>query len=246
MRKTAIIIAISIIISINLYSQNLNTPPKPQPKTSKIVVDTITQQFDTTTITLLIYRPINTIAHFTTTRPDSTNTQIKLSVAAAFTGKNLKSIMGTHIEKGKLKKGYKSISNGYATIIDGKIEIKPITHKLKHNQHKAIKHKGYLFQQMLLVKDSTIVECKIFGQKETYRRALAIVNQEPIIIESEQKLKIDDFSQSLIRMGIKTALCLDMGTWSHGWIRTENNNYIPIGKLTSSTKDQTNWLIFSE
>ncbi|MFA6367607.1 MAG: hypothetical protein WC108_04110 [Bacteroidales bacterium] len=245
MRKTSIII-LSIIISINLYCQNSKTLTNPQPKPAKIEIDTITQQLDTTTITLLIYRPINTIAKFTTTRPDSTNTQIKLSVAAAFTGKNLKSIMGTHIESGKLKKGYKSISNGYVTIIDGKIEIKPITHKLKHNQHKAIKHKGYLFQQMLLVKDSTIVPCKIFGQKETYRRALAIVNKQPIIIESEQKLKIDDFSQSLIRMGIKTALCLDMGTWSHGWIRTENNNYIPIGKLTSSTKDQTNWLIFSE
>jgi len=245
MRKTSIII-LSIIISINLYCQNSKTLKNPQPKPAKIEIDTITQQLDTTTITLLIYRPINTIAKFTTTRPDSTNTQIKLSVAAAFTGKNLKSIMGTHIENGKLKKGYKSISNGYVTIIDGKIEIKPITHKLKHNQHKAIKHKGYLFQQMLLVKDSTIVPCKIFGQKETYRRALAIVNKQPIIIESEQKLKIDDFSQSLIRMGIKTALCLDMGTWSHGWIRTENNNYIPIGKLTSSTKDQTNWLIFSE
>ncbi|MCK9163335.1 MAG: hypothetical protein WCR29_00360 [Bacteroidales bacterium] len=242
MRKIIIVI-ISIIISFNLYSKPLQTYDN---GTSKIEVDTIYQKIDTTTITLIVYRPINSHAYFTTTRPDSNDTRIKISVAAAFTGKDLKSIMGKYIEKGNMKWGYKSIANGYVSIIDGKVSIQPINHSLKTSQTKAIRKRGYLFQQMLLVNDSIVMDCRIFGERETYRRALVIINNNPCIIESEQRLKINDFSASLVRMGIKTAICLDMGTWSHGWIRTEGDNYIPIGKLTSSTANQTNWLIFTD
>lgn len=242
MRKT-IVLLVSIIISLNLYSNpqefynNLN---------SKIEVDTIYQQIDTINITLLVYRPVNAHAHFVTSRPDSNDINIKMSVAAAFTGKDLKSIMGKHIEKGEVRWGYKSIANGYVSIIDGRVSIRPIDLSLKTSQTKAIRKKGYIFQQMLLVHDSVVMDCKIFGERETYRRALVIIDNKPCIIESEQRMKINDFSASLIRMGINTAICLDMGTWSHGWIRSETNTYIPIGKLTSSTKNQTNWLIFTE
>ena len=154
--------------------------------------------------------------------------------------------MGKHIEKGIVKWGYKSIANGYVSIIDNKVSIRPIDLSLKSMQTKAIRKKGYIFQQMLLVHDSVLMDCKIFGERETYRRALAIIDNQPCVVESEQRMKINDFSASLIRMGINTAICLDMGTWSHGWIRTESENYIPIGKLTSSTKNQTNWLIFTD
>lgn len=245
MRKTATI-AIIIIISISTYAKADKTLPKTEKRQANIEIDTIIQYVNKDTITLLVYRPINCKAHLTTTRPDSTDTKIKLSVAAAFTGQNLKNIMGNYIIDGKVKRGKKLKLTGYATIFENRIVIKPTTEKLNNYKNLAIKKRGDLFQQMLLVKDSTLVPCKIFGKKATYRRALVMIDKKPCIVESEVRLSIDDFSEALIRMGIKTALCLDMGTWSKGWIRTENNNYIPIGKLTSSTKDQTNWLIFSE
>ena len=246
MRKV-IVAVLTIIISLSIYSNLYSNPILSSDKiSSKVEIDTIYQQIDTLTITLLVYRPVNARPEFTTTRPDSNDTRIKLSVAAAFTGKDLKSIMGKHIEKGNVKWGYKSIANGYVSIIDDKVSIRPIDLSLKKAQTKAIKKKGYVFQQMLLVHDSVLMDCKIFGERETYRRALVIIDNKPCIIESEQRMKINDFSASLIRMGINTAICLDMGTWSYGFIRTETENYIPIGKLTSSTKDQTNWLIFTD
>ena len=246
MRKV-IVTLLTIIISLSIYSNLYSNPIlRPDNNISKVELDTIYQQIDTLTITLLVYRPINANAEFTTIRPDSNDTRIKLSVAAAFTGKDLKSIMGKHIEKGIAKWGYKSIANGYVSIIDNKVSIRPIDLSLKAMQTKAIRKQGYIFQQMLLVHDSLVMDCKIFGERKTYRRALVIIDNKPCIIESQQRMKINDFSASLIRMGINTAICLDMGTWSYGFIRTETENYIPIGKLTSSTKDQTNWLIFTD
>lgn len=245
MRKTLIII-LYIITSINLNANPEKKTKNNEVKQAKIEIDTIVQKVNKDTITLLVFRPINCKPKFINTRPDSTDTKIKLSVAAAFTGPNLKSIMGNHIIEGKVKGGKKLKSTGYAVLLDNKVIIKPYSEKINRYKNIAIKKRGYLFQQMLLVKDSQLVPCRIFGKAATYRRALVIIDEKPCIIESTVRLSIDDFSRALIRMGIKNALCLDMGTWSKGWLRTENNNYIPIGKLTSSTKDQTNWLIFTE
>lgn len=245
MRKI-IIIFLSLIISINLNANPNKKLTNTEKQPSKIIIDTIIQNVDNDTITLLIYRPINCKVKFITSRPDSNDTKIKLSVAAAFTGPNLKSIMGNYIIEGKVKEGKKIKSTGYAAIFDNKVIIKPSTEKINNYKNLAIKKRGDLFQQMLLVQDSELIPCKIFGKKATYRRALVIIDGTPCVIESGVRLSIDNFSRALIRMGIKNALCLDMGTWSKGWLRTENNNYIPIGKLTSSTKDQSNWLIFTE
>ncbi|MFA6200162.1 MAG: hypothetical protein WC679_07165 [Bacteroidales bacterium] len=245
MRKTLIII-LCIITNINLNANPEKKTKYNETKQAKVEIDTIIQNVDKDTITLLVFRPINCKPQFINTRPDSNNTKIKLSVAAAFTGPNLKSIMGNYIIDGKLKRGKKLKSTGYAVLLDNKVIIKPYSGKINNYKNIAIKKKGYLFQQMLLVKDSQLVPCRIFGKAATYRRALVIIDEKPCVIESAVRLSIDDFSRALIRMGIKNALCLDMGTWSKGWLRTENDNYTPIGKLTSSTKDQTNWLIFTE
>ena len=245
MRKI-VIIFLSLIISINLNANPNKKLTNTEKQQAKIIIDTIIQNVKNDTITLLVYRPINCKAQFITSRPDSNDTKIKLSVAAAFTAPNLKSIMGNYIIDGKVKGGKKLKSTGYAAIFDNRVIIKPSTEKINNYKNLAIKKKGDLFQQMLLVQDSKLIPCRIFGKKATYRRALVIIDEKPCVIESVVRLSIDDFSRALIRMGIKNALCLDMGTWSKGWLRTENNNYTPIGKLTSSTKDQTNWLIFTE
>lgn len=245
MRKS-VIIFLSLIISINLNANPNKKLPNTEKQQAKIKIDTIIQNVNNDTITLLIYRPINCKAQFITSRPDSNDTKIKLSVAAAFTAPNLKSIMGNYIIDGKVKGGKKLKSTGYAAIFDNRVIIKPYTEKINNYKNLAIKKRGDLFQQMLLVQDSKLIPCRIFGKAATYRRALVIIDEKPCVIESGVRLSIDDFSRALIRMGIKNALCLDMGTWSKGWLRTENNNYTPIGKLTSSTKDQTNWLIFTE
>ena len=245
MRKI-IIALLSIIISINLNANTNKKIPNTEKEQAKIIIDTITQYVNNDTIILLVYRPINCKVQFTISRSDSNDNKIKLSVVAVFTAPNLKSIMGNYIIDGKVKIGKKLKSTGYVAIFDNKVVIKPSTEKFNHYKNLTIKKRGYLFNQMLLVQDSTLVPCKIFGKKATYRRALVIINGTPCVIESGVRLSIDDFSSALIRMGIKNALCLDMGTWSKGWLRTENNNYTPIGKLISSTKDQSNWLIFTE
>ncbi|MBP1630222.1 MAG: hypothetical protein H6Q15_1115 [Bacteroidetes bacterium] len=245
MRKNIILIFV-LLLNITLFASPTKKKKIQEIKIPKMEIDTIFQQVDTLNISLIIYKPINHIPSFTTSRPDSCDTNIKLSVAAAFTGKNLRSIMGNHVINGRLKKGYKEPATGYAAIIGNNIIINPINKNLKYYQKKAINKKGDLFRQMLLVYDSTIIPCTIFGNLSTFRRALVLVDKTPWIIESEQRMTIEDFSKALLRMGIRTALCLDMGTWSHGWVRTEENSYTQIGKLTSSTKNQTNWLIFTE
>jgi hypothetical protein len=56
-------------------------------------------------------------------------------------------------------------------------------------------------------------------------------------------MTIDDFIQSLIFLGYEQAIYLDMGSWSEGWYRNDENEIIRIGNNWKSSHLQTNWLV---
>lgn len=101
-----------------------------------------------------------------------------------------------------------------------------------------------MFQQSLLLKNSAIVKCDIFKERKNVRRALIQFDDFFCIGESDKPLTIQEFQQSLLEIGAKDAINLDMGTWSEGWYKDTNNDKVTIGETTSETQRQTNWIVY--
>ena len=106
--------------------------------------------------------------------------------------------------------------------------------------------KKSFFQQSLLVKNNQIVPCDLFRSKENLRRALIEFKDNYFLIgESQTRVTISDFQESLVKIGAINAINLDMGTWSEGWYKNHNGEKITVGEKMISTNKQTNWIIYT-
>ena len=63
------------------------------------------------------------------------------------------------------------------------------------------------------------------------------------LVESREKLTLNQFAEDLYEMSVSDALYTDMGNWDEGWYR-EQDQIKTIGLLRGSTERQTNWLVF--
>lgn len=208
-----------------------------------VSLDTIVQSQDTLDWSLVLYTPHNCQAHFTLTKPDSTNNTRALSVAGAFTAAGLKDVVGDFVVDGVLKENARDKETGFCLMYGDTIIIDSLVDSGLMAKNKAIREHGCYFQQMLLLKGGDTVECTIFRkQKPTFRRCLAIIHNRGVVIESVSRMTFEDFANAVKRIGVKDAIYLDMGTWSEGFIRHQDRSIETIGHLRQNTKYQTNWI----
>jgi hypothetical protein len=171
-----------------------------------------------------------------------------MSVAAAFTDASLKYVVGDYVCGGRFVGQSPDVESGYCAFIKGKIYIRPLDERSDRIIIKAVENKGDFFRQMLLIYHQEAVRCTIFDKfKPTFRRAFAENERGSfVVIETEERVSIQEFQKMMLKIGIKNAIYLDMGTWSEGFYRNQENEMFIIGKQTQSTKYQTNWLIFEQ
>jgi len=103
-----------------------------------------------------------------------------------------------------------------------------------------VEGKNSLFQGHLLVMNS---KAQVFKEQPNYqRRALVLTNGGAEIIESEELMGLNEFAESLVKLGAEKAINLDMGGWSEGWYRNNQDEIISIGYMQMNTDKQSNWL----
>ncbi len=206
--------------------------------------DTITILQDTIDVSLIIYTPINCSIELSATRPDSISNNL-FCVPAAFTAKNYKEIVGKFVGKDTIIHNPTEQENGICWIQKNNVYIGEIEDSSAYYTNAVSNPNTYYFQQMLLIHNSTKIECTIFGkQKPTFRRAFAIKNNRPYVVESLNRMNIGDFTDVMLQQGYTEAIYLDMGTWSEGFFVDKDNIRHTIGNLKHNTKHQTNWLLF--
>lgn len=210
---------------------------------SKLKIDTLYHQIDTMKYSFARYIPENAQYHFQRVKPDSNNTNLLMSVVAAFTSKAPEHVVGTSVSNGKKRIYPTDAETAYCLIIGEEVKIESMSENHKSAIETAVKQKGDYFQQMLLIENAEAKTCEIFKNRATFRRALAQKEDETHLIESLDRMTIDDFIQSLIFLGYEQAIYLDMGSWSEGWYRNEDNEIIRIGNNWKSSHLQTNWLV---
>lgn len=210
---------------------------------SSVNVDTLYYQIDTMQCRFVRYTPENAQYHFQRVKPDTNNNDILMSVVAAFTSKRPEHIVGTSVSNGKKKIYSTDAETAYCLIEGDNVYIKSLSENSKLAIERAEKQKGDYFQQMHLVENKKAKQCEIFKNRATFRRALVQKGEETSIIETLERMTIDDFTKSLIHLGYEQAIYLDMGSWSEGWYKDEDNNVIRIGNNWKSSHLQTNWLV---
>jgi len=207
----------------------------------------ITQSYDGGVCKILVYTPNKLKFNLTNKRPENTPNNY-LSVAAAFTDKDLKSTTGKLIIDGetifknnnpKLSGGC-IIGNNSIKIIDKTNNIDSLSKAVFNN------HESYFQQALIVYNNKGIVWNLPNGDLKVKRRALIEFNNQFSICESASSLDIKKFQEALIDIGVKNAIYLDMGSWSEGWYKSVDAKQIKIGDNFSSTHLQTNWIYLSE
>lgn len=210
---------------------------------SRLEIDTLYHQIDTTQYRFARYVPQNAHYHFQRVKPDSNNTNLLMSVVAAFTSKAPEHVVGTSVSNGKKRIYPTDAETAYCLIVGEEVKIEALEPNHKSAIETAVKQKGDYFQQMLLIENAEAKSCEIFKNRATFRRALAQKEGETHLVESLDRMTIEDFTNTLISFGYEQAIYLDMGSWSEGWYRNEGNEIIRIGNNWKSSHLQTNWLV---
>ena len=165
---------------------------------SKLKIDTLYHQIDTMQYRFARYVPQNAHYHFQRVKPDSNNTNLLMSVVAAFTSKAPEHVVGTSVSNGKKRIYPTDAETAYCLIVGEEVKIEALSVNHKSAIETAVKQKGDYFQQMHLVEDAEAKSCEIFKNRATFRRALAQKEGETHLVESLDRMTIDDFIQSLI------------------------------------------------
>ena len=214
-----------------------------QAQESKLKIDTLYHQIDTMNYSFARYIPENAQYHFQRVKPDSNNTDLLMSVVAAFTSKAPEHIVGASVSNGKKRIYPTDAETAYCLIVGEEVKIEALDSNHKLAIERAVKEKGDYFQQMHLIENSEAKPCEIFKNRATFRRALAQKEWETHLIESLDRMTIEDFTNTLIFFGYQQAIYLDMGSWSEGWFRNSENQIVRTGNNWKSSHLQTNWLV---
>jgi hypothetical protein len=189
------------------------------------------------------FYPLNNYkVDFRLVRPSVQDRTIQLCIPAAFTSQDNKP-EGLIFLNGVNKYKYRSTNGSGALFISlGECEILSI--EAANDLAQNPKNNFFsLFQQYQLIRNGRSYE-NPFSKRKLQMRVIAFLNKKIFIIESKNQVESEKFITHLLDIGVTEALYLDMGSWSEGWYRSENDVIVKIGLNRQNTHRQTNWLLF--
>jgi len=195
---------------------------------------------------LRLFVPFGLNLKLTVVRP-SYNDQTYLCIPAAYTTKSHKVDGLCYIQGSKIETLNPELL-GVCVIGNDKIEIVKSENITPEFLDWIKTARASMFQQTLLLKDSTIIDCNFpiaIRERRHLRRALVQFENSFCIAESEKQLTIEEFQQILLEIGVVDAINLDMGTWSEGWYKNSCCSKVTIGETMNNTNKQTSWLTYS-
>lgn len=203
----------------------------------------IIENKEATTCAINLFHPFGLGIEIVNDRPENNNNTF-LCVSGAYTS-NENTIDGIFIKKGVLvNKAINEKLNGLCIFTNDNLHIENSNIISDSLINEAIISKSSMFQQTLLIKNSNIIECKLFGDHINLRRALIKFDDSEFLVgESHRPMTIFEFQKALKEIGVLDAVNLDMGSWSEGWYKS-NNGKISIGDNFTNTKRQTNWIVY--
>ncbi len=185
--------------------------------------------------------------------PSEDDERVLLSVAAAFTGDDLRTVCGTHVVHGTVLPGYDDVTaTGHLLLLPGgRASIMPNS-ELAGSIAQAQAQGGCLFQQCHIVEGGVArpdrIPRAILDRKAhiIYRAAVIMADGTLAVVQGTDRQYPAEFVAGLVQLGAVEALYLDMGTWAWGWWREQAGAARhELAERFDNTKYQSNWLVFT-
>ena len=193
--------------------------------------------------------------------PDTTQENVLLCVAAAFTGQCLdqfdhSNILGPHISGGVLGEGYTENKDGvpfaerYALFIwEGKdlkgnmLPKKIYTLPNEQVLQDAVAHGGMAFTQHWVIKNKAVfAPCIQPLDRVEHFRSLCQKGDRFYVMANRDEMTYQDYLQALIDTGVENALYMDMGAgWNHSFYRDQKGQVHILHP--KGHHYPTNWLV---
>lgn len=198
-----------------------------------IVTDTLID-----TLHLRIFTPYNATPELHIGRLDTADTDIILAAMAADLRRDNGRIVGAFVHAGEpLSWGLSK--RGYCAIFDGQITIGVAENSPLFEQ--ATEQGGYFFRQYPAVDKGVMVENN--PENASFRRALCLLNGKVCIIACTNRVLMNDFSATLVKLGVSEAILLVGGT-ADGWCRTDDGKMIRLGSSYAQNAKYMNHIVF--
>lgn len=198
-----------------------------------IVTDTLID-----TLHLRIFTPYNATPELHIGRLDTADTDIILAAMAADLRRDNGRIVGAFVHAGEpLSWGLSK--RGYCAIFDGQITIGVAENSPLFEQ--ATEQGGYFFRQYPAVDKGVMVENN--PENASFRRALCLLNGKVCIIACTDRVLMNDFSATLVKLGVSEAILLVGGT-ADGWCRTDDGKMIRLGSSYAQNAKYMNHIVF--
>ena len=201
-----------------------------------VIKDTIVNDIPTR-----LYVPLNITPHLEIGYDciEDTTHNLLLCQAADVRADNFK-IVGAFVLRGKplswglSTKGYCSIIGDQ--VIVGVAENSPLFEK-------ATETKGYFFRQYPLVSNGILVKSEL--KNKYIRRGLCELEGKIVVVETQTKESMHDFSQLLIDIGTTNAIYL-VGGSAIGWHRTIDGKGVASGQWEPRPYENVSFIVWSK
>lgn len=169
---------------------------------------------------------------------DTNDASIVFAALAADIRRDNGKIVGAFVLRGEplawglSKKGYCAIINGFMAI--GVASNSPLFER-------ATEEGGYFFRHYPAVNHGKAESNK--PENKSFRRCLCSLEGKITIVQSLDRVEMNDFSQLLVRLGVDEAIYL-VGGYAHGWYVDEGGARHNLGTEKISQNPSVNYLVF--
>lgn len=197
------------------------------------IIDTIVNR-----VPLAIYTPRDAVPRLSIGVETLKDTSAVMVVQAADIRRDNGQIVGSYVVDGELvsrgqsKSGFCAILSGYTIL--GVADSTPYLEQ-------AIDSKGYFFRQYPLVVSGQVVGSNL--EQRALRKALAHFRGTISVIMSKEPMTMNDFSQSLVDLGVTNAIYL-VGSTAYGWARDSNRDIHTFGTRSHRPPHFTNYMVW--
>lgn len=161
-----------------------------------------------------------------------------LVVQAADIRRDNGEIVGAYVSKGNLLSRGQSKS-GFCAIINNQLII-GVANATPYLEQ-AIESDGYFFRQYPLVVGGQVVENQL--RFSSLRKALAELDGKTVVIMSHKKMTLNEFSQTLVDLGVSNAIYL-VGSTAFGFAIDKDGNRVEFGRQQQRPSRNTNYIIW--
>jgi len=198
-----------------------------------------TQEETVNEITLLVHTPYHVTMSLSLGKPDKSDSTIIFITQAADIRKDNKRIVAEFVLEGKqIARGLSK--KGFCAVVDHTISIGMADETPLLQQ--SIESNGFFFRQYPLVYHGEPITNNPVNK--SIRRALAVRNEQVIMVESTSALSFHDFSQALVDIGVSDAIYLVGGRDAHGWYYNKESVRHEYGIDNLAYPDYTSFIVW--